>query len=181
MKSFFPTGGRPNLATYSSVMSIIPLSVRGSRPIRQNFLPTVTPALQGREAETITPSARPEEKRSLSATRPPWLVITSRTIGKGHTLPNAGGSVSSCCFRARRRELALKNELRPLRRRDRAATPPLRLSRDSPFQARRCPSVRSFHAADSTRISSRARRWSGVGAFLRGPVLRGLPAIAPLA
>ena len=91
MKSFFPTGGRPNLAMYIWVMSNGPLSVAGSRPIRQNFLPTVTPALQGREAETITPSARPEERRSLSAIRPPWLVITNRTIGKGHTLPYAGG------------------------------------------------------------------------------------------
>src|ERR1035441_7419150 len=178
MKIFFPTGGRSNLATYSSVMSLIPLSEAGSRPIRQNFLPTVTPALQGREAETITPSARPEARRSLSAIRPPWLVITSRTIGNGQTLPDAGGSRSRSCRRASRREFALKNNFRPLRRGDRAARPPLRLARDSPFHAWRCSSVRPFQAADSVPLSSRARRWSGVGVFLRAPGLRLLPAIA---
>ena len=61
----------------------------------------------------------------------------------------------------------MKNNLRPLRRRKRAARPPLRLVRASTSHASRCPSDRSFHAADNRHISVRARRWSGVVAFLR--------------
>src|ERR1035441_7714119 len=178
MKTFFPTAGTPNLATYCWVISLMPAFEAGNSPIRVNLLHTMTPAVRGREAETMTPTAWPKTMWSLSTIRPAWLVITSRADGVGQMLSDSGGLVSRSCPKANRWKLALKNNLRPLRRRRRAARLPLRLVRASTSHASRCSSVRTFHAAANMHISVRARRWSGVGALLRARAFCFLLAIA---
>src|ERR1035441_8637558 len=92
-------------------------------------------------------------------------------------LSGPGGQASRLCPRASRWELTLVNNLRPLRRREWAARPPQRFARAAAFHARRCSSLMIFHASDSTRISSHARRWAAVGPFLRTAGLCCLPAI----
>src|ERR1035438_2986573 len=173
-KIFLPTGGTPYFVTYCRVMSLIPPAGGGSRPIRTNFFHTMTPALQGCQLETMTPSAWPAVTLRLRAIWPPRLVITNRTVGAARKLSGPGGQASRPCPRASRRELTFTNNLRPLRRRDRAARPPRRFVRAASFQAWRCSSVRLFHAADRARISSHARRCSEVGRFLRAA---GLPCL----
>src|ERR1035437_8349743 len=69
-EDLFADRGTPNFATYGLVMSLIPRCGAGSSPMRTNLFHTMAPALQGCQLDTITPSARPWARYSLSVMRP---------------------------------------------------------------------------------------------------------------
>jgi hypothetical protein len=86
MKILFPTGGRSNLATNCSVMSHIPITGGGGKPIRQNFLLQGQPAPVGFE-ERHSPATPPRPGRDDASAIGAGLAVPGLALLLGEVIP----------------------------------------------------------------------------------------------